>query len=136
MELLIKSIDCYLSREWTTNSKQDIEKMLVAHLLEELLTFEIAKIGLFEYRENKSDTVNKLLDLLTDFEIVPAHISKIDAISILDLYFSRQYDPTYSQPVTGNLLNDNMLVGSYLEIIPEVERFHVSVSNTYLTCPQ
>ena len=111
MELLNKTIECYFSRDWTTNSIQNIEKMLVAHLLEELFTFEVAKIGLFEYRENKDITVKKLLDLLTNFKITPQHISKSNVVSIIDLYFARQYDPTHSQSVIGNKKQCNWLCG-------------------------
>lgn len=101
MELLSKTIECYFSREWTTNSIENVEKMLVAHLLEELFTLEVAKIGEFEYRQNGEIVVKKLFNILKDFNITPLHISESDAISIINLYFSRQYNPNHPQPIIG-----------------------------------
>ena len=101
MRLLEKTIKCYIGREWTKGELPAVKKMLAAYLLEEILTFEVAKIGVKQYRESRISVVQSILDILRVDEIVPRHISHKDAQSLINLYFSRQYDPNYDQPVTS-----------------------------------
>jgi len=101
MSLLKKTIDCYIGREWTKGGVPDVEKMLAAYLLEEILTFEVAKIGEKQYRLEKTSVVTSILDVLVGHKIVPMHIDHKNARPLINLYFSRQYDPTHNQPVNS-----------------------------------
>ena len=104
----------------------NIEKILVAHLLEEIFTFEVAKFSVFEYRENREIVVNNLFNLLNNSNITPQHISNKDAISIINLYLARQYDPTHSQPVIGGRPECNWIGGcpSSEGAIGDITNFH------------
>ena len=105
---------------------ENIEKMLVAHLLEELFTLEVAKIGVYRYREEKENTLKELLELLIEFEIIPTHISEHDAISVLNLYFARQYDPVITPSVVDGEKKCNWICGcpSSEGPIGEIKNFH------------
>lgn len=101
MSLLEKTIDCYLSRDWTKSSREEVESMLAAFLFEELITLEVASNTNYTYNTNRPEISSLIIEFLKESRIIPHHMIEEDANSVVDLYVARHFAPTHSVSVEG-----------------------------------